>query len=110
MKSLLLAFTLLTSSLAFGQSMLVMNIKNHNYCFTHYPLGFDDGYNRQHEDGSYSIQDRMDYSFQLASDFDVQTVVHGHLHSKIATGPLFDYINVSAEHTDFKPIRLRDII
>lgn len=92
------------------QSMYIADIKNSRIAFTHYPLGFDDGYNRQPEDGSYCIQSRMDYSFELASDFDVETIVHGHLHSKLAATEYFDYINVSLEHTDFKPIKLGDLL
>jgi calcineurin-like phosphoesterase family protein len=92
-----------------NQSMIIMDIQNHRIALTHYPLGFDDGYNRQHEDGSFCIQDRMDYSMKLAEDFDVSTIIHGHLHSKIATGK-FDYINVCLEHTDFKPVRIGDLL
>lgn len=92
------------------QSMYIADIKNHRVAFTHYPLGFDDGYNRQTENGSYSIQSRMDYSFELASDFDVTVIIHGHLHSKLALTSYFDYINVSLEHTDFKPVRIGDLL
>lgn len=92
------------------QSMIVIDIQNHRYALTHYPLGFDDGYNRQHEDGSFSILDRMNYSLELARDFDVDTIIHGHLHSKIASGDEFNYINVSLEHTDFKPVKIGSLV
>lgn len=90
-----------------NQSMLIMDIEGHRTAFTHYPLGFDDEYNRQDQG---NIQQRMDYSMQLATDFDVYKVIHGHLHSKLAASQFFDYINVSLEHTDFKPIRIGDLL
>lgn len=91
-------------------SMLIMDIKNHRCALTHYPLGFNDSYNKQNQDGSYSIQDRMNYSLEIARDFDVDTIIHGHLHSKLATGNEFKYINVCVEHTDFKPIKIKDLL
>jgi calcineurin-like phosphoesterase family protein len=93
-----------------NQSMIIMDIKNHRCALTHYPLGFDDPYNYQREDGNYSILNRINYSMQLASDFDVLKVIHGHLHSKIASSTKFDYINVCLEHTDFKPVRIGDLL
>jgi calcineurin-like phosphoesterase family protein len=92
------------------QSMIIMPIKNHKVAFTHYPLGFDDSYNRQSENGSFSIQSRMDYSMKLADDFGVLKIIHGHLHSKLAQSTKFDYINVSGEHTNFAPVHIGDLL
>jgi len=92
------------------QSMIITTIQNRRIALTHYPLGFDDGYNRQPENGSFSIQSRMDYSLQLAEDFGVLKIIHGHLHSKIAQSTKFDYINVCLEHTDFKPVHIGDLL
>jgi calcineurin-like phosphoesterase family protein len=91
-------------------SVFFTDIMENRIALTHYPLGFDDGYNRQPEDGSFSIQDRMDEQFLMAEDFETSIVIHGHLHSKIATTKYFDYINVSGEHLDFKPTRLKDLL
>lgn len=92
------------------QSMFCKVINDVGIAFTHYPLGFDDGYNRQHEDGSFSIMDRMLYSFQLANSIEIETIIHGHLHSKLASGSDLDYINVSLEHTDFTPVKIGDLL
>jgi len=92
------------------QSIVFMDLKDKRVALTHYPLGFDDGYNRQNEDGSFSILDRMNYQFELAKDFDTQIIIHGHLHSRIAKSNYFDYINVSGEHIDFKPIQLKELL
>jgi calcineurin-like phosphoesterase family protein len=92
------------------QSMVIMDIKGHRGALTHYPLGFDDPYNYQRKDGNFSILNRINYSMMLADDFDVLKIIHGHLHSKIAESTKFDYINVCLEHTDFKPVRIRDLL
>lgn len=90
-----------------NQSMLIADINGNRIAFTHYPLGFDDEYNRQDKG---NIQRRMEYSMQLAKDFDVYKIFHGHLHSKLATSQFFDYINVSLEHTNFKPKRIGELL
>jgi calcineurin-like phosphoesterase family protein len=92
------------------QSIFFTDIMEKRVAFTHYPLGFDDGYNYQPADGGFCIQRRMDEQFQMASDFDVQMIIHGHLHSKIAETEYFDYINVSGEHLEFKPTRIKDLL
>ena len=92
------------------QSIFFTDIMDKRIAFTHYPLGFDDGYNRQPEHGKFSIQGRMNEQFEMAEDFDTQLIIHGHLHSKVAETKYFDYINVSGEHLDFKPTRLKELL
>jgi len=88
-------------------SMIIKTIQGKTLAFTHYPLGFDDGYNRQ-EGGK--ILERMKVQEELADSMGVEIVVHGHLHSKIAKGPLFDYINVSGEQISFIPTKLGKLL
>jgi calcineurin-like phosphoesterase family protein len=91
------------------QSMIIMNIKNTRCALTHYPIGFYEKYNSQNAHQSFSIQDTMNFSFDIAKSLDVRYVIHGHLHSKKATSYEFRYINVCLEHTDFKPVKLGDL-
>lgn len=92
------------------QSMLIKQLYSKTIAFTHYPLGHHDEYNFQRaSDPEFTIQKRIDYEFGLAMNFDVDTIIHGHLHSKIADSQFFEYHNVCVEHTDFKPIQIKTL-
>jgi calcineurin-like phosphoesterase family protein len=91
------------------QSMMIIDINNKRCALTHYPIGFYEEYNSQNVYKSFSIQDTMNISYDIAKSLDVEYIIHGHLHSKIATSHEFKYINVCLEQTDFKPVKLCDL-
>jgi calcineurin-like phosphoesterase family protein len=93
----------------FMLSAIVKDINGHSCIFSHYPLWFDDEYNRQN--GS-KILERMQILEEIADSFGVEKIVHGHLHSKIASVPemFIEYINTCCEHHDYTPRKLKDLI
>jgi len=86
-----------------NQSMFIKSFGLETIAFSHYPLWFDDEYNRQ--DGS-KILNRMRTQEELADSLGVTTVIHGHLHSKTATTKGINYVNVCCEHLGYTPRRL----
>lgn len=85
-------------------SGIIKEFWGNNYMFTHYSLFNDDDWDRQNK----KIQPRID-KFEIYYDsFSCVKNVHGHLHSQHST--FEDSINVSLEHINFKPVRLKDLI
>lgn len=82
--------------------------------FSHYAIGYDDPYDHQ---ASGLIQIRKDHILKRLHEFngngkDVINI-HGHLHSHRAVDNTIKgltYRNVSAECTNFEPVRLGDVI
>lgn len=75
-----------------------------NYMFSHYALFNDDDWDRQNK----KIQPRIEKLEQYYDSFGCTKNIHGHLHSTKST--FIDSINVSLEHTNYKPIRLSELI
>jgi calcineurin-like phosphoesterase family protein len=90
-------------------SAVIKEVNGNKCIFTHYPLWFDDEYNRQ--DGS-KILDRMKILEEIADSHSIEKIFHGHLHSKIASVPemFVEHINTCCEHHDYTPKKLGDFL
>jgi calcineurin-like phosphoesterase family protein len=101
--------TFINSTDDFLLSAVIKSINNVSCIFSHYPLWFDDEYNRQ---GGTKIIDRMNILEEIAYSFGVEKIFHGHLHSKIADVPesIAEYINTCCEHQDYTPKKIGELL
>jgi calcineurin-like phosphoesterase family protein len=90
-------------------SAIYKDIKGSPCVFSHYPLWFDDEYNRQ---GETKIIDRMSILEDIADSHGTEKVFHGHLHSKKAVNPdvMVEYINTCCEHQDYTPKKIGELL
>lgn len=92
-------------------SALIMPLNGTMVCFSHYSVGYEDVYD--HQNGT-QIQIRKHITLDLFNTVSSEcggTVIHGHLHSHLAEhSENIEYVNVCLEHTNFAPIRLRDLL
>jgi calcineurin-like phosphoesterase family protein len=88
-------------------SAVIVPIDGKNILFNHYPLGYNDEYER-HE----HTQKRLKLMDEITQNFDLTLCVHGHIHSKSLKGleKFHYYVNVSCEVINFTPIKIRDIL
>jgi len=75
--------------------------------FSHYPLWFNDNVNRSNGP---EISKRMRILENIAEEFDVNIVFHGHLHSKTATSNGIIYHNTCCEQLDYEPKRISSFL
>lgn len=85
-------------------SGIIKEFNEQNYMFTHYALFNDDDWDRQNK----KIYPRIEKFQEYYDSFCCVGNVHGHLHSNKST--FKDSINISLEHIDFTPKRLKDLL
>jgi len=85
-------------------SALIMDLNGKRYLFSHYALFNIDDWDRKNK----KIAPRIKYLEQLYNHYKCDYNVHGHLHSENST--FENSINVSFEHLDFKPQKLKNIL
>jgi len=79
---------------------IVMDIGKERIMFSHFPV-----MNRKKDDRFWRTRDILDKTYKLC---DCSINIHGHTHSKKTYNKFC--LNVSCEETEFKPIKLKEII
>lgn len=88
-------------------SAAILEIDGKSIGFSHYSAGWSDVYDEQNT----KIRPRSDKIWRLFDMYSIEIVVHGHLHSKVVPDKYpVKYHNVSCEHLDFTPIRIKDLL
>ena len=90
-------------------SALIQEVDGVMCGFCHYTPGYHDQYDDQRESAKV-IKERKEILDELFESFGVEVVFHGHLHSKLAVSPRYDYRNVCLEHHGMQPVRVGDLL
>lgn len=77
--------------------------------FCHYTPGYSDEYDDQRSSGI-MIKHRKKVLDEFFDSMGVEVVFHGHLHSKLAIGNKYKYINCCLEHHNLIPVKVGELL
>jgi len=86
-------------------SGLIKTINGKKIMFYHYPLEYEDKYDKQKE----RIVKRINKGKEIYNNFNCDLLIHGHVHSN-EQKDIKNHFNVSCESLNFVPIQIKELL